>query len=55
MGEWRTGNSMGRSLEIGRQRGGRATEEGGGGQKLVVGAHSDARDEARSTVWGGVR
>jgi hypothetical protein len=46
---------MGRSPEIGRQRGGRVTEEGGGRQRLAVGAHSDVRDEARSTVWGEVR
>jgi hypothetical protein len=54
-GEWRTGNSMGRSPEIRRQRGGRVMNEGGGGRKLAVGAHSDVRDEARRTVWGEVR
>jgi hypothetical protein len=30
-GDWRTGNSMGPSPEIRRQRGGRVMEEGGGG------------------------
>jgi hypothetical protein len=30
-------------------------EEGGGGQRLVVGARSDVRDEARRTVCGEVR
>jgi hypothetical protein len=30
-------------------------KEGGGGQRLAVGAHFDARDEARRTLWGEVR
>jgi hypothetical protein len=30
-------------------------EEGGGGQRLIVGACFDVRDEARRTVWGEVR
>jgi hypothetical protein len=30
-------------------------EEGGGGQRLAVGARSDVRGEASWTVWGEVR
>jgi hypothetical protein len=45
---------MSRSPELGQWRGGRATEKGGGSQRLAVGARSGEREEARRTVWGEV-
>jgi hypothetical protein len=49
------GNSIGRSSELGRWRGSRVMEEGGGCRRLVVRACSSVREEARRTVWGEVR
>jgi hypothetical protein len=49
------GNSMGRSPELEQRRGGRAMDEGGGGQRLAVGACFSVREVARRMVWGEVR
>jgi hypothetical protein len=54
-GERSTGDSMGHSPEVGRWRGSRTTEEGGGGRRHAVGPCSDVREEVRRMVWGEVR